>query len=191
MDQHFDLNTLKIYYSSLLEHICSDKDFLKSSNKISNIWKTTDRIFLQFMGSFFSKQPDEIKALLPSSKLYSAIVSFCEKNNDQELLKWVKSFNNCFLSSVAKAIKKNKTEDSFNFNESLRICSDMFHSLKIKNEFLEKMIVELQEELKLSQDKNALLTSTLQNIADEECENFRKRMRTQISSLNNDQTTTV
>ena len=191
MTQQFDLDTFKIYYSSLLEHICSDKDFLKSSINVSNIWKTTDRNFLQFVGSFFSKQPDEIKSLLPSSKLYSAIISFCERNNDQELLKWVKSFNNCFLSLVAKTIKKNKAEDSFDFNENLRICSDMFHKLKMRNEYLEKNVYQLQCELKHSQEKNAMLTSTLENLTDEECENFRKRMRTKISSINIDQSTTV
>lgn len=191
MAQHFNLNTFKVYYSSLLEYICSDEDILKSSNKVSNIWKTTDRNFLQYVGSFFSKQPDPIKALLPSSKLYSAVLSYCEKNDDQELLKWVKSFNNLFLTSVAKATKKNKVEDSFDFYENLRICSDMFHKLKTRNEYLEKMVTELQGELKNSQEKNAMLASTLENLADEECENFRKRMRTKISSLNSDHATTV
>ena len=191
MTQHFDLNTFKTCYSSLLEHICSDEDFLTSSNKVSNIWKTTDQNFLRLLGSFFSKQPNEIKSLLPSSKLYSAVISFCERNDDQELLKWVNSFNNSFLYSVAKTIKTNKAENSFNFNEKLRLCSDMFHKVKMRNEYLEKLVAELQCELKHSQEKNAMLTSSLENLADEECENFRKRMRTKISSLNNDHTTTV
>jgi glutaredoxin 2 len=174
-----------------LEYICSDEDFLKSGNKVSNIWKTTDRNFLQLVGSFFSKQPDPIKALLPSSNLYSAILSYCEKNDDQELLKWVKSFNNLFLTSVAKAIKKNKAEDLLSFNDYLRFCSDMFYKLKTKNENLEKLVAELQNELRQSQEKNIMLASTLENLADEECENFRKRMRTKISSLNSDYAATV
>jgi glutaredoxin 2 len=191
MEQQFNLNTFKVYYSSLLEYICSDEDFLKSGNKVSNIWKTTDRNFLQLVGSFFSKQPDPIKALLPSSNLYSAILSYCEKNDDQELLKWVKSFNNLFLTSVAKAIKKNKAEDLLSFNDYLRFCSDMFYKLKTKNENLEKLVAELQNELRQSQEKNIMLASTLENLADEECENFRKRMRTKISSLNSDYAATV
>lgn len=191
MELNFDLNTFKIYYNSLLEHICSNNEFLKLCNNVSNIWKTTDQNFIRLMGSFFSKQPETVKQLIPSSKLYSEIVLFGEKNDDQELLKWVKSFNSCFLFSVAKAIKKNKDECSFDFNENLRICSDMFHKLKMKNEYLEKMVSDLQCELKLSQEKNSMLTSTLENLADEECENFRKRIRTKISSLNCDHTTTV
>lgn len=196
MAQHFNLNTFKVYYSSLLEYICSDEDILKSSNKVSNIWKTTDRNFLQYVGSFFSKQPDPIKALLPSSKLYSAVLSYCEKNDDQEFLKWVKSFNNLFLTSVAKATKKNKaTEplgvDANDIVEKINYMANTFNRLQTRNEYLEKMVTELQNELKNSQEKNAMLASTLENLADEECENFRKRMRTKISSLNSDHATTV
>lgn len=196
MNHNFNLDTLRKYYSSLLEYICSDRDFLKLCTNISNIWKTTDQKFLQLMGSFFAKQPDAVKSLIPSSKLYSEIISFCGKNNDKELLKWVKSFNNNFLSSVAMAIKKNKSENSscFEFNEYLRKCSDVFYKLKTQNEYLEKIVAELKDELKLAQDKNAFLTSSiekLENLADQECENFRKRMRSGIYSLNVDESTTV
>lgn len=193
MDRQFDLELLKTSYSSLLEHICSDKDFLKSSNNISNIWKTTDQLFLRHLGSFFIKQPDAVKSLVPSSKLYSEIVSFCEKNGEKELLKWVKSFNNHFISSVTRAMKKNKTDEHSlcDFNENLRKCSDIFYKLKLRNENLEKKVDELQNELKLSHQKNALLTSSLENLAHEECENFRKRMRTKIYEFSIEQATTV
>lgn len=193
MDCPFDLETIKSVYSSFIEFICSKKEYLKISNNVSNIWKTTDQKFLRLMGSFFIKQQDPIKSLVPSSKLYSDIVSFCEKNNNQEFLKWTKGFNNYFISSVAKNIKKCDTENnsSFDFNENLRKCSDLFHNLKMRNDYLEKTIIELQNELKLSQEKNSLLTSSLENLADEECENFRKRMRTKIFQVNVDQSTTV
>lgn len=207
MDHHFRLDILRNYYSSLLDYLCSNKDFLKSCSNVTNIWKTTDQNFLRLMGSFFSKQPDDANQLIPSSKLYSAIVSFSEKNNDQELLNWVKSFNKLFLSAVANSLKKNKIEEfsSFTFNEQLRICSDMFHQLKLKNESLENLVLELQttnetlqnlvsetkNELKLSQNKNLMLTASLENFADEECDNFRKRMRSKICSINADHFTTI
>jgi hypothetical protein len=197
MDYHFDLDTFKNYYSYLLEYICSNKDFLKCSNSVSNIWKTTDQKFLRLVGSFFIKQPDPVKVLLPSSKLYSDIVLFCEKNDDQELLNWVKGFNNHFLSSVAKAMKKNKTQGGSSINivddviEYLRNSNDHLRKLENKNEQLERLVDDLQAELKLTQDKNDRLTSSLENLADEECENFRKRIRTGIFSVSASQSTTV
>lgn len=188
MENHFDLNTFKTYYSSLLEHICSNKDFLETCHNVSNIWKTTDHTFLRFLSSFFSKQPEQVKMLIPSSKLYSAVVSFCEKNNDQEFLNWVTTFNNTFLYSVAKASQKKRTtlddHPSFNFHENMRKCENGY-------KYLESLVVKLQEDLKMAQEKNALLTLTIENIANEECEQFRKRMKTKISSINQDQTTTI
>lgn len=183
MDHHFDLHTLKNTYSSLLEHICSNTDLLKLSNSVSNIWKTTDRNFLLLVTSFFSKQSNEVKHLIPSSKLYSKIILFCEKNNDQELLKWVKSFNNIFISSVTKTIKRNKIEN-YSSNEILQFSLNNFKKLKLKNQRLEKNIEELKHQLELYQDKCTLLSTTIENFADEECEHFRKRMRTKISSIN-------
>lgn len=191
MTNKFDLNALKNCYSSLLEHICSNEDFLKSSMVIGNIWKTTDHVFLQYLTSFFHKQPDAIRLLMPSAKLYSDIISFCGDNHP-ELLKWVKGFNNLFLKSVSKAASKNPSKDvasSFEFNQALRQCSDFFHKLKLRNEYLEKQVNDLQKELQLSQDKIADMTSSLKELADNECENFRKRMRSKISSFNVDEST--
>ena len=191
MASQFDLNTFKRYYSSLLEHICSNKDFLQSCTNVSNIWKTTDPKFIRLVGCFFAKQPESVKPLMPSSKLYTAILLFCEKNNDEELLNWVKSFNNSFLSSVAKALKKNRTGESNSFVSFMDKCKEEYNKLQLRNEFLENAINELQIELKMCQDKNAFLTASIESLADEECENFRKRMRSKISSLNIDQSTTV
>lgn len=195
MNGLFDFETLKNTYSSLLDFLCSTKEFLKISNNVSNIWKTTDQKFLKLMGSFFIKKSDLVKALVPSSKLYSEIISFCEETDDKELLKWVKSFNNLFLSSVSKSLKKNKDDPNIDdFDEMMRklsLFSNNFRELKAKNETLEKTIEELQNELKLSQEKNALLTLSLENLADEECENFRKRMRSGIYSFNVNQSAIV
>jgi hypothetical protein len=190
MTSQFDLNTFKKYYSSLLEHICSNKEFTKSCSNVSNIWKTTDPNFIRLLRSFFSKQPEYVKTLMPSSNLYTAILLFCEKNNDEELLNWTKSFNNSFLSSVAKALKKNRTED-FDFDKNLDNIREEFVKLKLRNEYLEKAVNDLQIELQLSQDKNAFLSASIEGLADEECEIFRKRMRSKIYSLNIDQPTTV
>lgn len=195
MNGLFDFETLKNTYSSLLDFLCSTKEFLKISNNVSNIWKTTDQKFLKLMGSFFIKKSDLVKALVPSSKLYSEIISFCEETDNKELFKWVKSFNNLFLSSVSKSLKKNKDDPNIDdFDEMMRklsLFSNNFRELKAKNETLEKTIEELQNELKLSQEKNALLTSSLENLADEECENFRKRMRSGIYSFNVNQSAIV
>ena len=191
MASQFDLNTFKRYYSSLLEHTCSNKDFLQSCTNVSNIWKTTDPKFIRLMGYFFAKQPESVKPLMPSSKLYTAILLFCEKNNDEELLNWVTSFNNSFLSSVAKALKKNRTGESNSFVSFMDKCKEEYNKLQLRNEFLENAINDLQIELKMCQDKNAFLTASIESLADEECENFRKRMRSKISSLNIDQSTTV
>ena len=193
MASHFNLDTFKNCYSSLLEHICSNKDFLKSSNNVSNIWKTTDTIFIRLLGSFFSKQPEEVKHLIPSSKLFSTIVLFCEKNNDQAFLTWVKSFNNCFLYAVGHAMKKIKPlgYSSIDFDENLRVASEMYKNIEMRNKSLEKMVLELQKELKLSQEKNATLSSHLESMAEEEIENFRKRMRNGIYSFNVEQSTST
>lgn len=194
MNGLFDLETLKNTYSSLLEFLCSSKEILMISNNVSNIWKSTDQKFLKLMGSFFIKKSDLVKALIPSSKLYSEIISFCEETNDKELLKWVKSFNNLFLSSVSKSLKKNKVPHASDFDEMMQKLSlffNNFYDLKTKNETLERTIEELQNELKLSQEKNALLTSSLETLADEECENFRKRLRSGIYSFNVDQSAII
>lgn len=194
MNGLFDLETLKNTYSSLLEFLCSSKENLMISNNVSNIWKSTDQKFLKLMGSFFIKKSDLVKALIPSSKLYSEIISFCEETDDKELLKWVKCFNNLFLSSVSKSLKKNKVPHASDFDEMIQKLSLFFNNfcdLKTKNETLEKTIEELQNELKLSQEKNALLTSSLETLADEECENFRKRLRSGIYSFNVDQSAII
>lgn len=195
MNGRFDLEILKNTYSSLLDFLCSSKEFLKISNNVSNIWKTTDQKFLKLMGSFFIKKSELVKALVPSFKLYSEIISFCDETDNKELFKWVKSFNNLFLSSVSKSLKQNKDDPTIEeIDETMQkiaLFSDNFRKLKEKNETLEKTVEELQNELKLTQERNAWLTSSLENLADEECENFRKRMRSGIYSFNVNQSTTV
>jgi len=197
MSQNFNLDTLQTAYNSLLDFIGSNEEYIIISNNVTNIWKTTDHNFIKLLSSFFAEQHEDIRPLIPSSKLFLAIVSFSEKNNNHALLSWIKSFNNCFLSYVSNAMKKTKTKvsDPSNFlchvNQELKKCSDMFNSLKLKNEYLEKYVEELKQNLQVSEEKNAFLTNSLEHLADEECENFRKRMRTKIISLNTKQTTTV